>query len=118
MIDFKKHFLKRYKLGTCDCWTLICDIYKDEHDLILPDYPYAIEDRESDFAYFVKANLMLEILDRPEKGAIMHYSHISEHVGYCLSDRQYIHRVKEGTKVQDIPSRHCKFYKVKGVINE
>ena len=118
MIDLKKHFIKRYKLGTCDCWTLICDIYKDHHDIILPSYPFAIEDKQGEFVEFVKGNLLLEVLEKPKEGAIVHYSHISEHVAYCLNDKQYIHRIKQGTKVQDIPKKHCKFYMVKGVIDE
>lgn len=117
-MDYIKYFKGDYELGKCDCWTLMQEIYKDEHDLDLPHYPFAIEEHEKDFAEFVKANLVFEPLDEPVKGAIVHYSHIGEHVGYALNNKQYIHRTNSGTKVNDIPKKYCRFYDIIEVLND
>ena len=116
-MDFDKYFSRKYELGKCDCWTLMQDIYSDEHKLKLPDSPIILLDDSDthEFASFLKSNLDVEQIDKAEKGALIHFLGIREHVGYCLNEKQYIHRLFERTKVDNIPDRKAIFYRIKGV---
>ncbi|PNX49888.1 MAG: hypothetical protein BV457_00175 [Thermoplasmata archaeon M9B1D] len=115
MKNYLKHFNKKYELGKCDCWTLIQDIFKEEHNIDLPKYPFVIEGNEKDFAKHLRANLLFEEIKEPKKTCIVHKSGINEHIGYCVGNNKYIHRTILGTKINKIPDRYCKFYYIKGV---
>ena len=63
-MDYLKYFKNgKYQKFKNDCWTLLQDIYKDEHGIILPDIPI-FEDEES----FVRSNIKHKIVDKPKKG--------------------------------------------------
>lgn len=110
-----RHFNKKYELGKCDCWTLIQDLFKERHKIILPDCPFAVKENEKEFAKYLKANLILQELDKPKKSCIVHKSGINEHIGYYIGNGNYIHRTILGTKINRIPTKYCKYYIIKGV---
>lgn len=114
-MKYLKHFNKKYELGKCDCWTLIQDIFLEKHNLKLPDCPFAVKENEKEFAKYLRANLILEELKISKHNCIVHKSGINEHIGYCINDKQYIHRTIKGTKINKIPTKYCKYYLIKGV---
>ena len=114
-MTYLHHFNKKYELGKCDCWTLVQDIFMEKHGVNLPDCPFAVKENEKEFAKYLKANLILEEINRPKKNCIVHKSGINEHIGYCIDSKKYIHRTILGTKINRIPVKYCKYYLVKGV---
>ncbi len=115
-MNLKKYFKGKYRIGVCDCWTLICDIYKDDHNLELPLVPYTRNTSE-DFKDFI-VNMVLEKVIVPEKGVILYTRELAEHhAGYCIDSEYYIHRSRDGVRVEKIPSKDIELFKVKEVIN-
>lgn len=110
-MDLKKYFNPNYIQGKVDCWTLLQDIFKDEHNIDLPNYPYAIEGRENEFEQHARANLKLETVQKPEKGCIVYVGGRLSHVGYALNSKMFIHQTVGGTKVERIKKEHI-LYKV------
>lgn len=91
-----------------DCWKLVQDIYRDEHNINLPDIPI-IECAES----FLTANIKHKIVDKPSKGVIVHCSRGKlEHTGYAINEKQYIHKtINNGVIVSNIP-KDAVFYEI------
>lgn len=110
----EKHFIGNYKLGVWDCWTLLQDIYLEEHNIKLPDYPVFTQSK-TEFKDFVFNNLLIEEVEEPQKGLFVCYSKKGTvHTGYILNKKEYIHRLEEGTMIDKI-RKGLKMYKVKGV---
>ena len=108
-MDYLKYFKNgKYQKFKNDCWTLLQDIYIDEHGIILPDIPI-FEDEES----FVRSNIKHKIVDKPKKGVAVHVSVGSiEHIGYAINEKEYIHKtINQGVKISPIP-RYATFYEV------
>ena len=62
-MDYLKYFKNdRYQKSKNDCWTLLQDIFKDEHGIELPDIPI-LEDEES----FVRENIKHRKIEKPQK---------------------------------------------------
>lgn len=113
-MDIQKHFVGRYKKKVWDCWTLVQDIFWEEHGVKLPDYP-SFTTNDEEFRKEVFANVLLEEQSEPEKGLMAHYiNNGTVHAGYVLNDKEYIHRPETGTRV-DYLRPAVKMYKVKGV---
>ena len=111
MIDVKKYFGGEYAKGEHDCWTLLQDIYQQEHDFTLPDFPiFGLT--ESDYPFYMVANMYVEKIPTPEVGCIVHRSGIIEHVGYCLDGKRYIHRTLNETRCDKIKAEKCEFYRI------
>ena len=103
-----------YILGKKDCWTLIQDIFKDKHNIILPDIPMCINQSKLETTKFIKANVILKPLIKAKKGAIVHYSKLGlSHIGYCLNNKQFIHKCVNGVFVENIKNDY-KIYEVVG----
>lgn len=113
-MNLNKHFIGKYKLGEWDCWTLVQDIYKEEHDLALPDYPVFTQSKE-EFKKLVFTNILVEEVKEPQKGLFVCFSNNGTvHTGYVLNNKEFIHRPECGTKVSELRP-FIKMYKVKGV---
>ncbi len=100
-MDYLKYFKNdKYQKFKNDCWTLIQDIYKDEHGIVLPDIPI-FEDEES----FVRGNIKHKPVDKPRKGVAVHVSTGKfEHIGYAINDKEYMHKtINQGVKISPIP---------------
>ena len=90
------------------CWTLLQDIFKDEHGKKLPDIPI-FEDEES----FVRGNIKHKKVDKARKGIVVHVSTSKyEHIGYALNDKEYIHKtINQGVKITPIP-KNAELYEI------
>lgn len=108
-MNYLKYFQNdKYIKSKNDCWTLLQEIYKDEHGIILPDIPI-FEDEDS----FVRSNVKHREVEKAFKGVAVHVkAHGIEHIGYALNEKEYIHKtINQGVKVSPIP-KHAKLYEV------
>ena len=108
-----EYFTQTYKAGENDCWTLVQDIFRDEHGVDLPYYPITREeDHAKAYDHFHK-NVNFERVQKAEKGCIIVFKsgRVKWHCGYALNSRQYIHRLNHKTTVTDIPAKSS-IYKV------
>lgn len=110
-MNFIKYFtFPKYEENKCDCWFLVCEIFKDEHNLILPSHPIMISDKDS--ATYLKSNIDYSIVDKAQKGCIVYYTLGDiHHAGYALDDKKFIHNTKKGVRVDKIP-QNATIYKV------
>lgn len=101
-MDYLKYMNnKQYYLNSCNCWTFIQDVFQKEEGYKLPDVP--IFDDFAGVASNLKSNVKYIVLNKAHKGCLIHLSYSSEHIGYAISDKQYIHRKKVGVLISDIP---------------
>lgn len=111
MIDIQKYFGGDYEKGGHDCWTLLQDIYHNEHGLTLPDFPiFGLT--ESEYPFYMVANMYVEKINTPEAGCIVHRSGIIDHVGYCVDGKHFLHRTMNETRCDKIRLDKCEFYRV------
>lgn len=110
-MDYIKYFQNdRYQKGINDCWTLVQDIFLDEKGIKLPDCPIMTD--YSPFESKLKSNFKYSVLDNAKEGCLVHFrSGKIEHIGYALSDKQYIHKTFSRVEVSDIP-KQAKIYEV------
>lgn len=92
-----------------DCYALVRDIYKTQHNINLVD-PNIRHDEN----YKIFANFAVEISSnwvkcKPKKGAVValkyHPLHpkIVTHFGYCIDDKKFIHTLEEtGAILEDL----------------
>lgn len=110
-----RKYFKDYVKGKDDCWTLVIDIFKDLHNIDLPMYPYCISD--DDMRKYIFKTVKLQKIDSPKAGAIVHIDARPYHVGYCLNDKEFIHRGKAfNTRIDKISAYEKKiigFYIIK-----
>lgn len=91
-------------LNGCDCWGLVQLIYKNEHNINLPDFPN-IENKNK---LSIKLNEFItkyKKIDKPQHGAIIWIkgqAPYGEHCGYCISDKRFIHISKKGCFLSEI----------------
>lgn len=114
-----EYFLRTFKSGESDCWTLVRDIFKDEHDIILPEFPFVNDDNQNDIYNQCRSNLKLEAVQTPSKGCIVVFriGKMKWHVGYALNERDYIHHSHEGVLTTLIPE-NADIYKVLEVVKD
>ncbi len=108
-MNYLKYFQNdKYIKSRNDCWTLLQEIYKDEHGIILPDIPI-FEDEDS----FVRGNVKHREVEKAYKGVAVHVKTKDiEHIGYALNEKEYIHKtINGGVKVSPIP-KNAKLYEV------
>lgn len=108
-MNYLKYFKNdKWQKSKNDCWTLLQDIFKDEHGKKLPDIPI-FEDEES----FVRGNIKHKKVDKACKGIVVHVSTSKyEHIGYALNDKEYIHKtINQGVKITPIP-KNAELYEI------
>lgn len=108
-MNYLKYFKNdKWQKSKNDCWTLLQDIFKDEHGKKLPDIPI-FEDEES----FVRGNIKHKKVDKARKGIVVHVSTSKyEHIGYALNDKEYIHKtINQGVKITPIP-KNAELYEI------
>lgn len=110
-MNFIKYFKDfEYIENKKDCWTFVQKIFKDEHNFILPDAP--IVSNNGDIATFLIGNIKLEEIKEAKEGCIVYYMHEKiHHAGYCLNNKEFIHKTKNGVIVSKIP-KNAIIYKV------
>lgn len=110
-MDYLKYFKNiKYVKGENDCWTFIQDIFKEEHNIILPDNPICLSD--SGCKSYLKENIKFKIVSNAKKGFLAHVSYKNiEHIGYCVDSKNYIHKSYQGVLCSLIP-KYCIFYEV------
>lgn len=102
-MDFIKYFKNnKYEKGQNDCWTLVQDIFFDEKNIKLPDCPIMTD--YSPFENGLKSNFKYRILDSAKEGCLIHFRRgKSEHIGYALDEKQYIHKTYSRVEISPIP---------------
>lgn len=102
-MDFIKYFKDtEYIENKKDCWTFLKEVFKDEHNIELPDYPIMLENGE--IASFLTENIPYCFLDEAKKGCIIYYHNGAvHHAGYALNSKEFIHKTKQGVRVNFIP---------------
>lgn len=100
-MNYQKYMVNnKYDLGNNDCWTLMQDIFKDEHDLELPDLPIF----DAPDVNYLKTNVKHKKVDNAQKGCLVHvWNKKIQHVGYAINSKQYIHKTYTGVIVAVIP---------------
>lgn len=109
-MDFIKYFQDfDYIENKKDCWTFVRQVFKDEHNITLPDAPIA---NKSDIATYLIDNIKIEKQKEAKKGCIVYYTHENiHHAGYALDKKEFIHKTKNGVFVSKIP-KNAIIYKV------
>lgn len=102
-----EYFLRSFELGKMDCWTLVCDIYKDEHGVELPYFPFVDDLNQEDVYAECHKSINLEKVQTASKGCIIVFrsGKMKWHAGYALDKSQYIHHSRQGVKVSPIPNK-------------
>lgn len=110
-----KYFDNTFELGKDDCWTLVCRIFKDEHGLTLPEFPFVNDSQDRAYEEF-KSNIELDKVQKAQKGCIIVFrsGRCKWHCGYAVNHRQYIHKTRERVTITDIP-KNAEIYKVLNV---
>lgn len=116
MIDFEEHINKKYIPRKCDCWTLIQDLYLEQHHMRLPDFPIGTDEELSEYAF---ANIKTEEVEVAERGDIVYIieSGQKHHTGYALDKKKFFHRTENGARIDLIPL-NASIIRIKGLINE
>lgn len=110
-MNFIKYFKdNEYIEGKNDCWTFVQQVFKDEHNFILPEHPILID--KKDIASALISNIPYKIVQIAEKGCIIYYHNgTTHHAGYCLNKKEFIHKTLNGVAVSKIP-KNAIIYKV------
>lgn len=110
-MDFLKYFKEtEYIDGKCDCWTLVQEVFKDEHNFILPEHPILID--KKDIATALISNIPYKIVQIPKKGCIIYYHNgKTHHAGYAINNKEFIHKTINGVRIDKIPAKST-IYKV------
>lgn len=110
-MNYQKYFSDyKYQYGSNDCWTFVQQVFKDEHNIELPDYPICSDSSER--AVYLKSNINLEQVPIAFKGCIVYFTknHIN-HAGYAIDDKLYIHKTRQRVEFSKIPEKAI-IYKV------
>lgn len=110
-MDFIKYFSdKEYIKNKNDCWAFVRQVFMDEHNFCLPEYPIMGDNKN--IASFLIENISYKIVQKAEKGCIVYYKHDTiHHAGYALNDKEFIHKSLSGVTVSKIPKNSI-IYKV------
>ena len=110
-MNFIKYFQNnKYELNKNDCWCFIQDIFKEEHNILLPNHPIMTD--KTEIASYLKSNISYQIMETAEKGCIIYFvKNNLHHVGYALNDKKYIHKTFESVEISDIP-KNATIYKI------
>lgn len=110
-MDFLKYFKYKYKENENNCWEFVRFIYKEEHNVDLPELPI-LDTMQQDCKYFLQSNIKHKLTKEPKRGVLIHVWHKDrEHIGYALDNKKYMHLKDKGVRVDDIPQR-CLMYEI------
>jgi len=109
-MDYLKYFRNTKYDDNNNCWTFVREIYKDEHNVLLPEVP--IFETPLEWTSYLQANIKHKVLETAHKGCLIHvWNKIDEHIGYATNDKEYLHKTSKGVFVSAIPKR-CLIYEV------
>ena len=99
----------KYNREENNCWTFVRDIFKNEQGIYLPELPI-MTDLES--VTFLKSNIKYKVIDKPREGILIFFNigRIT-HIGYCINEKEFIHKNKIGAAIEKIPNKAI-FYEV------
>lgn len=111
-MNYLKYFKYEYRENENNCWEFVRYLYKNEHNIELPKLPI-LDTQQKECKTFLQANIKHKILAKPKKGSLIHcYTNNSEHIGYMINEKQYIHLKGIGVLISDIPTKNRVFYEV------
>ena len=110
-MNFIKYFQENeYVKDKNDCWSFVQKVFKDEHNILLPNHPIMTD--KSEIASYLKSNISYQIMEKAEKSCIIYFfKNNLHHVGYALNDKKYIHKTYQKVEVSDIP-KDAVIYKI------
>lgn len=92
-----------------DCYALVRDIYKTQHNIDLVDPKIRFDENFKIFMNFALEISKNWVKTQPQRGAVIalkydiNHPSIVTHFGYCIDDKRFIHTLKEtGAIVEDI----------------
>ena len=101
-MDLLKYFrVQKYNRDNYNCWDFVRDIYKEEHNITLPELPI-MTDQAS--VTFLRSNINYKIVDKAYKGCLIffHAKGIN-HVGYAINEKEFVHKNEQSSTVDKIP---------------
>ncbi len=108
-MNYLKYFKNdKYDFDKNNCWHFVQKVYREEHNIILPDVPIC-EDSES----YVRANVKARRLEKAKTGSFVFVATLHDnHVGYALNDKEYMHKTaNQGVRVSLIP-KNAEIYEI------
>lgn len=106
-----KYFRYRYKENQNNCWEFVRYVYKEEHNIELPELPI-MDTEQHECKTFLRTNIKHKRVKEARKGILVHvWSGDREHIGYAINEKEYIHLKKVGVLIEKIPKR-CLMYEV------
>ncbi len=93
---------KRYTEDKYVCWDFVRDIYKDEYNITLPEYP--TDEIQTEFKNELISNIPhIKTNDSPKSGDIIVFSlFANQHAGVMVDRSNFIHLAKDGVRVTSI----------------
>lgn len=92
-----------------DCYALVRDIYKTQHNIDLVDPKIRFNENYKIFMKFALEVSKNWVKTEPKRGAVIalkydiNHPNIVTHFGYCIDDKRFIHTLKEtGAIVEEI----------------
>ena len=95
---------KKYIENEYICWNFVQDVYKDEYDISLPDYP--VDEVQAEFKHKLASNFPCKKIQKDEKileGDVIVFSlFANQHAGVMIDSENFIHLKKTGVAVSNI----------------
>jgi cell wall-associated NlpC family hydrolase len=92
-----------------DCYALVRDIYKTQHNIELADPKIRFDENYKIFMNFALEVSKNWVTCKAQRGAVIalrydiNHPNIVTHFGYCIDDKRFIHTLKEtGAIVEEI----------------
>lgn len=94
---------KKYIEDKYICWDFVRDVYKDEYNIILPEYP--VDEIQAEFKQELVSNIPHKKIDTKEarEGDIIVFSlFANQHAGVMIGKESFIHLTHQGVRVSDV----------------
>lgn len=85
------------------CWEFVRTVYKNEHNIDLPEYP--VDEVQAEFKHKLASNIPHKIVSSNDakEGDIIVFSLFAEqHAGVMINDNSFIHLTPQGVRVTDV----------------
>lgn len=93
---------KKYADGKYVCWDFVRDVYKDEYNIELPEYP--VDEIQTEFKDKLTSNIPhKKIQENPQSGDIIVFSlFANQHAGIMIDKCNFIHLATDGVRVTNV----------------
>lgn len=93
---------KHYQENKYVCWDFVMDVYKDEYNINLPEYP--VDEIQAEFKKRLTSNIPhVKVEGEPVEGDIIVFSlFANQHAGIMIDYQNFIHLANDGVRVTSI----------------